>query len=154
MELYVSLDSILEYSPQTAGYPELEKTDQKESALEELLQQKVQTLVDILEQISGEIGERAGLYSQVIWQISGHYCRLKSKLLELDSWYPGANRSIESRRSSLEKELNTLLHEKRQEQIQSWQDISRLKTEFRTWFKQYRDLVERVKLISLPGTPF
>ncbi len=148
MELYVSLDSILDYSPQTAGYPRLRKTGEKRGSLEGLLNEKVQTLVDILDQIAGEIRERAGLSGRVTWQIDNHYCRLKSKLLQLDHWHLGANRNIESRRTALETQLDTLLHEKRQEQILCWQDIARLKTEFRTWFKQYRDLVERVRIIA------
>ncbi len=59
----------------------------------------------------------------------------------------GWSRSLETRRSRLEQQLNQLLVEKRQEQTQCFKDISLLQKESRQWFKQYLDLLQRVKIV-------
>ncbi|MDA2925106.1 hypothetical protein MYX65_10750 [Acidobacteria bacterium AH-259-L09] len=112
------------------------------------MEEKVRSLAENLEQIEKEIRKRQQLSKNLIYQIYEHYCLLKSKLLGLYFWEPGANPSIEVRRSALEKQLDTLKQEVRKEQTQCWQDLSNLKKEFRNWFKQYCDLVQRVKLIT------
>ena len=84
----------------------------------------------------------------MIYRIYQHYCYLKCKLFELYTWELGRSRNVEKRRSSLEQQLDALKQEKRQEQVHCWQDIARLRTELRTWFKQYRDLMQRVRMIS------
>lgn len=67
--------------------------------------------------------------------------------MELYSWPLGANRGIEIRRIRLEKQLDTLLQEKRAEQVKCWNDIALLNKELRNWFKEYCDLAQRVRLI-------
>lgn len=154
MQFYGSLDSLLEYcNPQPSGYfKNLNQSEDNEQtdSLENILQEKVHCLSDILRQIVHDIKSRKDLSLNVIYRIYQHYCYLKSNLFELYTWELGRNRGIEIRRVRLEKQLGTLKQEKRQEQIHSWQDIALLKKEFRNWFKQYRDLVQRVKII-LPG---
>ena len=154
MQFYGSLDSLLEYgNPQPPSYfknqNSIENTEQKDP-LENLLQEKAQCLADILGQIDLDIKSRKELSLNVIYRIYQHYCYLKSNVLELYTWELGRNRGIEIRRVRLEKQLDSLKQEKRQEQVQCWQDIAQLKKEFRTWFKQHCDLVQRVKII-LPG---
>ena len=67
--------------------------------------------------------------------------------LNLDQWEFGRNRAVEQSRSALERQLDALLQEKRNEQIQCWRDISVLTREHRQWFKQYCDEAQRTKMI-------
>lgn len=152
MPSYGSLDSLLLYRPaRTLHHPTGSSTNgEQDSALEGLLEEKVRCLSDILQDIERDIKSRATLTSYVLYLISQHYCYLKSKLFELYTWQIGSNRSIENRRGRLEQQLDTLNQEKRQELVSTWQDIAALKKEFRTWFKQYTDLAQRVRLL-LPG---
>ena len=72
---------------------------------------------------------------------------MKTKLFEVYSWELGKVRNVEQRCSGLEKQLDELNKQKRQEQVECWRDIAELKTEFRTFFKQYCDLIQRVRLV-------
>ncbi len=141
---YYSLDFLLNKPP-----PSNHKTPEKKpETLERLLEEKVHCLSDILKKIEQEIQKRSDLSQQSIHLVYEHYCSLKSKLLQLEFWELGSNTSVDARRVSLEKQLDKLKQEVRQEQIQRWQDISELNKESRNWFKLYRDLVQRVQLIT------
>ena len=147
---YNSLDFLLNHP-----LPSNHKTpENKPGTLETLLEGKLHCLSDILKKIEQETQKRNDLSQHSIDLIYEHYCALKSQLLGLSFWELGSNSSIDSRRSSLGKQLDVLKQEVRQEQIQCWQDISRLNKEFRNWFKQYRDLMQRVRLVTGhdPGT--
>ena len=105
-------------------------------------------LSEILGQIEQDIQHRRELSLRIIHDVEEHYCQVKSKVLQLKFWELGSIPSIDARRAGLERQLDFLKKARRQEQVTCWQDVSNLKREFRTWFKQYRDLVQRVKLIS------
>jgi len=169
MKFYGTLESLLKYSPPSSlknppvpksTETNLEKTtkEKKETteentppdSLENILNEKVQCLSSILAQINHDITSRGGLSQNVIYRIYQHYLYLKTKLYELSQWEFGSSRNVEQRRSNLEKQLDTLKQEKRQEQVQCWQDIVSLKKELRNWFKQYCDLMQRVKIV-MPG---
>lgn len=122
-----------------------------DSALDDLLGDKVQSLATILVQIQDEVAQRASLSTRVRRLIYQHYGYVKTKLLALDMWPLSSDRAIEQRRSQLEDKLDQLLHEVRREHIESWQDQARLRTEFWRWFKQYSDVAQRVRLV-LSGT--
>ena len=99
---------------------------------------------------------RKALFVKVVLDIYKQYSYLKTKLFELYYWRIGLSRSVEGRRSALEQQLDALNLEKRNPQVLCWQDVAQLRRELRTWFKQYRDLVQRVRIISpgrISGTP-
>ena len=147
MEYYVTLDSILNNLPNHSKQKTPEIGKEPES-LEKLLEEKVSSFVEILNQIEQDIRKRKDLSQSLIHQIYEHYCSLKSQLLGLSFWELGSNSSIDFRRSSLGKQLDVLKQEVWKEQTLCWQDVSNLKKEFRNWFKQYRDLVQRARLIT------
>jgi hypothetical protein len=155
MEFYGSIDSLLEYSlqrfPRYIAVQEAQPEKEQIDSLEYLLQQKVDSLSDILAQIDRDIKSRDNLSKEVIEQIDHDYRYIKTKYFELEQWMFGHNRWVEQRRSALENQLDTLNQEKRQEQVQCWRDIAQLTREFRDWFKQYRDLMQRIKII-IPDT--
>lgn len=151
MPLYGTIDSLVEYTPLSASsYFQVQAPDEdsKLDGLENLLADKVKCLGDILADIERDMARRADLSQYVVYLISQHYCYLKTKLFELYTWQLGSNRSIEVRRIRLEQQLDTLNNERRQELVTAWQDVAALKKEFRTWFKQYCDLAQRVRLVA------
>ena len=149
MPFYGNLESLIEYAPPVSANALLANREEPKEpdALEGLLTSKVRCLADILDDINSDIAGRLRLSRNVIYRIYQHYLYLKSKLMELYLWPLSGNRAIEQRRAGLEKQLDLLKQEKRAEQVQRWQDVSRLKSEFRKWLKEYRDLAGRVNLI-------
>ena len=151
MAFYGTIENLLEYAPKEAldqsALWQSNSKDEEPDALEGLLTDKVRCLTDILHDIGRDIASRAKLRENVIYRIYQHYCYLKGKLFDLYTWRIDGIRAVEQRRSALEKQLDTLKQEKRQEQVQCWQDIANLKVEFRKWFKQYGDLALRVRVM-------
>lgn len=152
MPRYLPLDFLPSYLPEGNTSKEPRRDFPKEAgkeavSLESIIVGKTQTFAAILGDIAREIGKRETLSVEVIENIDQHYRYLKTKLYETDLWPLGHNRAIEIRRSKLEQQLDTLLQERRQEQVKCCQDISRLKSEFRTWFKQHSDLEQRASLV-------
>ena len=117
------------------------------TSLDDILLERLACLGGILKGIDEEARQRANLSGNIIHLIYQHYCYLKSKLHWLKLWPLSSDRAIESRRSALEKQLDALKQEKRQEQVLCWQDAAALRKEFRMWLKQYSDLMQRVKLV-------
>jgi hypothetical protein len=150
MAFYGTLESLIEYAHPSFGEFPLQKIQERNKepdALENLLTEKVRCLSDILADVSKDIASRAKLSENIIYCIYQHYLYVKYHLLILERWPLDGIRAIEQRRSTLEKQLDALLQEKRAEQVKCWQDVARLKEEGRKWCKQYRDLRERVRLI-------
>jgi len=116
-------------------------------SLEGLIGDKVRCLGDMLTQIQQDMQRRTVLSEQVITRIYQHYCYVYTKVLELSTWQMGSNKTIESRRLRLEQQLDALKQETRQEQVQCWQDIALLRKEWRQWFKQYSDVMQRARII-------
>ena len=141
---YKSLDFLLNNSLRS----DQTSDDSKPETLETLLEEKLHCLSNILKGIEQEILKRNDLSQHSIYLIYEHCCFLNSKLLQLDFWELGSNTSVDARRVSLEKQVDKLKQEVRQEQIQRWQDNSKLNKEFRNWFRQYCDLQQRFKLIT------
>lgn len=151
MRFYGTLESLIEYNPgSNLGYLDNPNKREEGPGLGNLLEEKVRCLSEILGDIEVAIKARGDLFGNLVYRIYQHYCYIKTKLLHVYQWEISGNRAIELRRSSLEKQLDGLKQEKRKEQVQCWQDIALLKKELRTWFKQYSDLVQRVKLV-VPG---
>lgn len=150
MPLYGSIDSLLAYAPPpiSAYVADHQPTPRRQAAaFTSLMQEKVRSLSSILADIEHEAGQRQSLSADIIQQIYEHYTYLKSKLFELYIFPITGNRALESRRSALEKQLDALKQEDRRERVLCWQDVAALRREFRTWFKQHADLVQRVKLV-------
>ncbi len=156
MSLYGSLDMLLAYSPSTTKnkVSEIEKSgdgDSEQDSLETLLSDKLNSFRTILYDITSDIEKRKLLSKDIIYRIYQHYIYLKTHLMELYHVEIGSSFTFDFRRSSLEKQLDTLKHEKRKEQVTCSQDVAKLKKEFREWFKKYSDLLQRVKIIIPDG---
>ncbi len=149
---YGSIDDTLRYlvvrnSNDTGVKPSARKTDDAD-AIGRILTEKVTCLGTIIADIGKEIDKRTTLSAGVIDRIYQHYFYVSSKLLELTQWPLSGNRAIEQRRSQLETMLDTLLNEKRREQILCLQDVAKLKRDFWRWFKEYCDVVQRMSVVT------
>lgn len=72
---------------------------------------------------------------------------MSSKLHQAELWTLGLRRHVEQRRSLIERQIDLLKQEARNEQRQCWQDIAQLKAERRQWLKQYRDALLRANVV-------
>lgn len=147
MTFYGRLDSLITYAMPPAQEAPTRPPGSRMESLEALLLAKVRSLSDILRNVEHDIRSRQQLSYFVLAHIDTYYCYLKSKLLDLYKWPVGRYRSIEQRRLGIESLLERLHQEKRGELTQCWQDIARLRSEFRTWLKQYSDLTQRASLL-------
>ena len=115
--------------------------------LEHLLSERQRTLGSILRFIDTEVRHRKQLSRRVSKEVLRQYLYVKSKLFVLDGFPLSGNRAWEMRRSALEKELDGLNKEQRTEQVACFRDIAVLTAEWRTWFKQYGEAVQRTGLV-------
>lgn len=145
---------MIQYAP-TESRDEFVETDslrserQPDNSIGRLFADKVSCLVDILASIDSDASARLKLSASVLVEIERQYCYLKTKLYELDTWGLGVNRNVDSRRSKLEMQLDKLNQETRQERVQAWQNVEDLRKEWRIWFKQYCDLVQRLRIVGV-----
>lgn len=120
-------------------------------SIDQILNDRVESLATILADIQGTIDKRGDLSADVIKRIYAHYFYVKKYLFEITHWPLSGNRAIEQRRSQLESKLDTLLNEKRREQVLCFQDVANLKRDFWKWFKEYSDLMQRARFVSKNG---
>ena len=112
------------------------------------MEDRIITSKSLLVDIFSEMNNRKELSNILIGEINNDIFDLKAKLFELDSWFIGRNRMIDTRRNKLEQSINELEKEKRDKETEKWQDIARLKKEFRDRFKEYKDILRRFSIIS------
>ncbi len=117
-------------------------------SLEALLDDKIRTLSTILSSLGQEIKERYAISRSILGDITHDHLSVSSELPGLQPFVPDANPFIEGRRLDLEKRLDNLRRETRNEQVLRWQDTAHLNREFRAWFKQHRDLSQRIAILT------
>lgn len=127
--------------------PEENDKPKDENFIKDILTEKIHFLRDILEEIEVQITDRDALKEVILDKVDKGVCYLQTKIYELDNWGLGHNRDIDLRRSKLEKELETLKKQKRDEERENWRDIALLKKEHREFYRQYREALRRVKVI-------
>ena len=118
--------------------------------LKEILTDKISFLKQIIDEIDTQIKDREVLKDTIFDKIDRGICYLQTKLYEIESWGIGRNRNVDARRSQIEKELEALKNQKRNETRESWRDTALLKKEHREFFHEYRNALRRVKVI-FPG---
>ncbi len=144
---YGKIEQLVTYQAPNSSVSVKSTTPQKPNSLETLLREKVGGLTEILNQLHSETEHRKHLSKNIVGDIYCLYLYLKSYFLTLDQWGIGHNRPVELRRSRLEQQLLQLRQEVRMEKAQCWKDIANLNKEKRTWLKQYRDLMQKVKIM-------
>lgn len=153
MSFYGTIDALFAYAMPPSTEQRAVPSAGSRQSLEDLVHEKVGCLATILSDIQRDIKTRTQLSSLVLSHIDTYYCYLKSQLLDLYRWPLATSRVIDHRRFGIEKLLEALHREKRRELTECWQDIAKLRSEFRTWFKQYSDLVQRARLLVARAAP-
>lgn len=120
----------------------------KKDLIDDVLGDRIEVLIKIMSDISGDINNRNELSCRLIKTIESGICDLKSKLYEIEIWQIGSNRVIDTRRNEIEKKIQQLEKEERDRETERWRDIAPLKKEFREEFKKYRDVLRRYSIIS------
>lgn len=115
--------------------------------LKDVLTEKIRFLREILTEIDNQMKDRETLKEKILIKINKGICYLRTQIYEIDSWGYGNNKSIDLRRSKIEKEVEALKKQKRDELRESWRDIALLRKEHREFFHQYRNALRRVKVI-------
>jgi hypothetical protein len=133
-------------SVETAA-PGIARNIKENATLEKLVGEKLDCVGSILSEIEATIASRRTLSNQFIRTVDQQYCYIKDKLFDLRFWPVGNSTLIDSRRTALEQQLDSMMMEKRQETIHCWHDIAEMLTELRSWFKQYCDLKQRANLM-------
>ena len=119
-----------------------------EVVLREILSEKSVTLKDLLEEIGQQIKDRDALRSQTLAKIEENISALNTKVMEIETWHLGQNWNIDWRRMNLEKQVELLQQEGRGEARECWRDIAQLRKEHRQLFREYRNALKRMKIVS------
>lgn len=117
------------------------------SQLDDVLEDRVACLADILDDVDHSIANRNDLSSEILKGIDQQYLEIKNNLLSLDAVTRGISEGTDQRRLDLEKELGRLSQEKRHETITCWQDVARLAEEARDRFREYRELLQKTRIL-------
>lgn len=120
----------------------------EESFLEEILTDKIAFLKEILGDIDRQMEGRESLRKTIQEKIEHGVAFLDTKLLEVDTWAVGKNQTIDMRRSRIEREVEALKREKREEARECWRDVALLKKERRQFYHEYRNALRRMKVLS------
>jgi len=108
-----------------------DKTQENSDPLGGLFAGRKEFLSKSVEDILGLIDEREQIRYGNLRQIDYESLKTNSRLLEFKKWQHGLNPQFEKTRSDLERNLIGFEHEKRMEQVASWRDITRLRSELR-----------------------
>jgi len=107
-----------------------------------------------VEDILGMIYERESLKYENIEKIDYDFCKVHSRLFPLEYWETGMHSEIDKTRTNIEKELVNLEREKRMEEVASWRDIARLRTDLREVMREFTQQKSREALLSGVKTPY
>ena len=102
--------------------------DPLESFLSAKRQILARSAVDVVELIY----DREQLHREQIGQIELEECRVGTGLLEIEGWPVGNDPNIDRRRESLEGHLLSLGRERRAQEVATWRDTARLRSDLRT----------------------
>lgn len=118
------------------------------AAFSELLAHKLATLEGFVHELQEGITLRESLSQELRSWMEEQYAAIKAELLRLYAWQFPSNSIVEQRRHTLERSLEVLLSEQRQEAVLCLRDTESLRKELRQWQKQHDDLVQRITLLA------
>ena len=70
-----------------------------------------------------------------------------SSLEQFSNWGIGYNTGVDVKRNFLERELSNLRKERRSLLVKTWDDIGRLRKEFRQLVREYKAMLSRLDLL-------
>ena len=151
-------DSAAPYTPSAGGSTHLDAiTDclavkPSQDPLDSFFSAKRVFLGKSVEDILGSIYERVTLKYENLDQLKYQSTRLGSRLLQLNSCNWGMNPQIERVRIGLEHEILATDTEKRNEEVECWKNVTRLKTELRETLREFSQEKQKSALIGDTST--
>jgi len=151
-------DSAAPYTPSAGGSTHLDAiTDNvavkpSQDPLDIFFSAKRTFLGKSVEDILGSIYERISLKYENLQQLEYQSIRLGSRLLELNNCNWGMNPQIERVRIGLEHEILATATEQRNEEVECWKDVTRLKTELRETLREFSQEKQKSALIGDAST--
>lgn len=154
---FVSIDDILKESGKYSAEKSIDdivgtggskKPSNDSDIIRDILEDKVVFFKQVLDDIDNQMKDRMILKESILHKVDERLCKLKSKIYEIETWGLGRNRSIDSRRDKLEKEIEALAKQKSEEHRESWRDVALLRKEHRQFSQQYRNAARKTGLIS------
>ncbi|MEW5911314.1 MAG: hypothetical protein AB1814_02060 [Thermodesulfobacteriota bacterium] len=154
---FVSIDDIFQESGKYStgksiddivGAGDNKKPSADKEIIRNILEDKVVFFKQILDDIDNQVKDRMILKESILHKLDERLCDLKTKIYEIETWGLGRNKSIDSRRDKLEKEIEALAKQKSEEHRESWRDIALLRKEHRQFSQQYRNAARKTGLIS------
>lgn len=116
------------------------------TTIEQHMNDRLRTLVVILNDIQSEINNRKRLKNSLTEQIDQSMCELSTFLHQLQELFPKENISTQNK---IATQLDGLKGEKRDRETESWRDIAVLRKEFRSIYQEYRRVAERLKILEM-----
>ena len=120
---------------------------QGRGTLEGILRDRVECLAELLREIERSIKERHELSKSILESIEEQALDARNKLLELEHFPVGSSNWADQRRMVLEQILAESARDRRNEMVLSWQDTTRFGQEARDRLQEYRDLLQRTRLL-------
>ncbi|NUM55791.1 MAG: hypothetical protein HUU46_19290 [Candidatus Hydrogenedentes bacterium] len=151
-------DSAAPYAPSAGGSAHLDAvTDSlavkpSQDPLDTFFSAKRTFLGKSVEDILGSIYERISLKYENLHQLEYQSIRLGTRLLELNNCNWGMNPQIERVRINLEREILSTDTEKRNEEVECWRDVTRLKTELREVLREFSQEKQKSALFGDAST--
>ncbi len=87
------------------------------------------------------------MHDQSVAEIDYQITQAASSLEQFSNWGIGYNTGVDVKRNFLERELSNLRKERRSLLVRTWDDIGRLRKEFRQLVREYKAMLSRLDLL-------
>ena len=134
--------------PDTPSWSAVAPEAKERDFVDDLLASKVEGMRQNIDRIQYQIERREKLREQNLYGIDLDMCKLKTELFECELWPKGANKTIEQRRSQLERQLDDMERDKRAEDVMGWRDRQMLLREMREAGLEYESATRRKGLLE------
>lgn len=101
----------------------------------------------VIDQLEGEAQARAQLQDETIREIDYQISKAAFSLDQFHHWGIGYNTGVDVKRNFLERELSNFRKDRRSTLLRGWEDIARVRKEFREAVVEYKSLLNRLGLL-------
>ena len=143
---YLTLTGQKQYAPPVTCSPRPE-VDSKAGSIEAILEQDAHALLDKVVTTAFSIVYRIQIYNDVQKMIDYNRLKSSSQFSQLYDLMPG-NMSIERRKSMLIKEMHQLDHQKLEEKVNCWKDLTEPVNGLVGFFHQSKELKQDRKFLE------
>jgi hypothetical protein len=116
--------------------------------LDQIFGKDTSVLGEWIEEIKGDIYARQYLAADVLRDLRDQSILAERELDKVSHWHPGYNPSADKRRSDLERQLEHVRGQQREQKLSLWQDIGMLRKELRVLVREYRKAKRKQDLMQ------